>query len=376
MPTDHLYLRGKIYHCWFYDSTGRVVRKSTGCTDRRAAAGVRQRLEREAQAGGVAPAEAVADALAYFLEADALQLSQGSQRAHGFRSLHLGRLLGHLPLSRLHRDDLTAYVKRRAAGELPDYPPAHPRTIKSELETLRRALGIAQKRGRIAYDPRTLMPALSVPRPSKCRWLTVAEYEKLRDALPPRWALWLTIAVYTGARREEIGALLWEDVDLAGGWVRIREHAARSLKTKAADRAIPLAKPLLKALRRAARSSGPVVGRWHRCSRTMHDLCAKLGLAPASPHDCRRTFASWMLQRGVSERVIADLLGHKGTQLVREVYGHLNEQALRAAVATLDGCEKGVKDGSGRGRSKPARGGTAPSSRAEAGRGRGPAATR
>lgn len=371
MPTDHLYLRGKIYHCWFYDAQRNVVRKSTGCTDRRAAAGVRQRLEREAQAGGVAPQETVADALSHFLENDAKQLSAGSERAHGFRSLHLGRLLGRIPLGRLHRDDLTAYVKRRAAGELPDHAPAHPRTIKAELETLRRVLGLAKLRGRLAADPKDLMPALKVPKAGKRRWLTEDEYRDLLGLLRPPWALWLTIAVYTGARREEVGALLWEDVDLQRKSLHVRGD-----KTTRSDRHVPLARPLYEALRAVRKPSGPIVGRWHRCSATMHRLCAKLGIAPASPHDLRRTFASWMLQRGVPERAIADLLGHRGTQLVREVYGHLNEQALRAAVSVLDDCATGVKRKSS-GARKPA----APRDKGAVGardgdRGRGPTAAR
>lgn len=344
MPTDHLYLRGKIYHCWFYGPSGEVIRKTTGCTDRRAAAGVRQRLEREAQSGGVAPAETVTDALDHFLQNDAKQLAAGSERRHGFRALHLGRLLGRIPLCRLHRDDLTAYVKRRAAGELPDHAPAHPRTIKGELETLRRVLGLAKLRGRLAADPRDLMPALKVPKSGKCRWLTEDEYRGLLTLLPAPWALWLTIAVYTGARREEIGALLWEDVDLRRKSVHVRGD-----KTTRSDRHVPLARPLYEALRAAQRPSGLIVGRWHRVNRTLERLCRQADppIPAATAHDLRRTFASWMLQRGVPERAIADLLGHRGTQLVREVYGHLNEQALRAAVATLDDCATGVKRKSG-----------------------------
>src|SRR5438067_1257445 len=35
--TDHLYKRGSVWWCWYYDREGRIIRRSTGATDKKAA---------------------------------------------------------------------------------------------------------------------------------------------------------------------------------------------------------------------------------------------------------------------------------------------------------------------------------------------------
>lgn len=45
MPSDRLYLRNGIYHCWFYDSEGRLVRRTTKKVTREAALLQLRRLE-------------------------------------------------------------------------------------------------------------------------------------------------------------------------------------------------------------------------------------------------------------------------------------------------------------------------------------------
>ena len=54
-----------------------------------------------------------------------------------------------------------------------------------------------------------------------------------------------------------------------------------------------------------------------------------------SPNDLRRTFASWLEQRGEDSLVVARLLGHKSTAMVERVYGHLGDEQYRRAVERL-----------------------------------------
>jgi hypothetical protein len=35
--TEHLYRRGRVWWCWFYEHDGALVRRSTGSTDKKAA---------------------------------------------------------------------------------------------------------------------------------------------------------------------------------------------------------------------------------------------------------------------------------------------------------------------------------------------------
>jgi integrase len=52
-------------------------------------------------------------------------------------------------------------------------------------------------------------------------------------------------------------------------------------------------------------------------------------------HDLRHTFASWLAQRGVSEKAAQDLMGHKTSNMTKR-YTHLSVGALQSAIATLD----------------------------------------
>jgi hypothetical protein len=54
-----------------------------------------------------------------------------------------------------------------------------------------------------------------------------------------------------------------------------------------------------------------------------------------SPNDLRRTYASWLKQRGVDSMVVAKLLGHTSSRMVELVYGHLNDATHQAAVQVL-----------------------------------------
>jgi hypothetical protein len=60
-------------------------------------------------------------------------------------------------------------------------------------------------------------------------------------------------------------------------------------------------------------------------------------------NDLRRTFASWLVQAGVSLYIVSRLLGHKSTRMVEMVYGQLDEATLEAAIGRLPGgCDAGV----------------------------------
>ena len=128
--------------------------------------------------------------------------------------------------------------------------------------------------------------------------------------------------------------ILWEDVDLAGGWVLLR-----GTNTQRARRRVPLAPALLAALAAAKQESGPVVEKWVSVLRDLRAACKRAGIAPVTPNDLRRTFASWLKQAGQDSLVVARMMGHSSTQMIERVYGHLSSKEYKAAVAVLPGME-------------------------------------
>ncbi len=151
-------------------------------------------------------------------------------------------------------------------------------------------------------------------------------------ALAPARRLWVTLALYTGCRLSEIERLAWDDVDQINGRLLVR-----GTKTRGSRRWIALPAPLFDALAAVPDRDrdGSIVGRWGNVRRDLHVACKRAGIEPVSPNDLRRTYASWLKQRGVDSAAVAKLLGHTSTRMVDLVYGHLSDDTLAAAVAVL-----------------------------------------
>jgi integrase len=54
-----------------------------------------------------------------------------------------------------------------------------------------------------------------------------------------------------------------------------------------------------------------------------------------SHNDLRRTFASWLKQKGCDSQLVGHLMGHTGGAMVDKVYGRLDPAQFRNAVNKL-----------------------------------------
>ena len=166
-------------------------------------------------------------------------------------------------------------------------------------------------------------------RNARTRFLTADERARLLEACRasawPRLYLLVLMAITTGARRGELLALTWADVD--------REHAGAHVReTKNGDpRVLPLAPHVLEELARVRKSDD-----------RDEDLvfCSRLRRQPAHFqsawqaalkqaaierfrfHDLRHTCASYLAQGGASLLEIADVMGHRQLSMVKR-YAHL-----------------------------------------------------
>lgn len=62
----------------------------------------------------------------------------------------------------------------------------------------------------------------------------------------------------------------------------------------------------------------------------------RAGIAPCTPHDLRRTCASWLAHAGTPIQEIAKLLRYADIQTTIDVYAHLMPDQLRGTVELLD----------------------------------------
>jgi integrase len=321
---ERLYLRNKIWWCWYYSPTGKRVVESTKCTSKEAARAVLRRKERQEQGVERPSYISVGDVL------DKLEAWIKANRSPDnltFVKSKCARLREGLGATTdaagLSRAELDAYVSKRLDTKVGKRGKRNVGryTVKREIKVLWQALRRAGVK--LEADARPEIDAPYVPRK---KWLTRDEFDELSCELEPdRWR-WVCVAVYTGARKSEVEGLEWSDI-------RDGEVHIRGTKTKKSDRHVPY-HPTLEATL-GKRGKGTIVRPWGKVDRDLKAACRRAEVPEVSPNDLRRTYASWLLQAGVTSSVVAELLGHSTTELVDMTYGKLSKAALREAVARI-----------------------------------------
>jgi integrase len=210
-------------------------------------------------------------------------------------------------------------------------------TIAKELRTMRQALNFGVKDRWLDKAPH-----IEIPRedPPKDRWLTRAEAAKLLDAcIEPHLKVYIMLALHTGARKSAILNLTWDQVDLERGLVVYPPADPHSRKRTAV---LPINDELLETLVWA--KSGAVTERVVEFrGRGVQDIkkgflaaVGRAGVAACTPHDLRRTCATWMTEAGIPTSVVARYLADT-EEMIEKVYGHHSPDYLRAAARSLSG---------------------------------------
>jgi integrase len=173
----------------------------------------------------------------------------------------------------------------------------------------------------------------------RTRYLSGAELTRLSAALvelPDQGAAnAVRLLLLTGARRGELLAAKWTDIDLAAGFWN---KPAASTKTKSLH-SVPLSQPacrLLAKMRATAKSEWlfpALSGDGHRghINAAWETLRTAAALPGARLHDVRHTFATILASSGLSLPVIGKLLGHT-TPVTTARYAHLTDDPLRQAT--------------------------------------------
>ncbi len=245
--------------------------------------------------------------------------------------------------------------------------PLSPATARRVHVVVRRALGQAKRWGWLAVNPavdaspgRVPRSEVSPPDPER-----VGQLLKLADEEEPELGVFLRLAASTGARRGELCALRWCDVDLDDGTLVIEHsivegadgYVEKSTKTHAARR-IAIGESMVRALAEHRSRMGDVArvcglqlvddayvfsyepgggaswrpdGVTHRFTR----LRERAGLGDVRLHDLRHFAATRMLAGGVSVKTVAGRLGHANASMTLNVYSHFLQASDREAADVL-----------------------------------------
>jgi integrase len=276
-------------------------------------------------------APTVADLCARF-ERDYLPRKRPSTQRVYRQQIHTDILpaLGRTKVAAVSHGDVDGFHHRLSARA--------PRHANHTIAVLSRMFSLA-----IRWGWRTDNPVKGVERNQenkRHRYLTGAEISRLSDALAKledkAAANAVRLLLLTGARRGELLAARWADVDLeAGVWTK-----PASTTKQAALHRVPLSAAAVQVLTEMRAQAGddaewifPARGGGHRPHITAAWIKARKAakLSGIRLHDLRHTYASTLASAGLSLPVIGSLLGHS-TPVTTHRYAHLFDDPLRQAT--------------------------------------------
>ena len=274
--------------------------------------------------------------------------------------------LGAVPVAKLTPVDLDRFYRHllEVGGPKGPYTPA---TVKRVHGIVRRALAQGVRWGWLRHNPaldasppRVPLRPMHPPTPEE-----VARLFRLAAASNPMLAVFVLVAASTGARRGELVALRWRDLDLErrtatierglilAGNVLIEqgtkthqsrrvsldeatvaalvEHRERLEKIAAACGVGLAEDPFV--FTEAVDASTP--WRPDSTTRAFRTLCAKAGVEGVRLHDLRHYVATRLLAAGVDVRTVAGRLGHRNPATTLNVYAHFVPETDQQAAEVL-----------------------------------------
>jgi len=255
------------------------------------------------------------------------------------------------------------------------------RTVRYIHTILHEALEQAVKNNLIV---RNVTDATTLPKQEKkeMRVLTVEEQNRFMEVLSAdKMGIIFKLDLATGMRRGELLALTWKNVDLKEGVIRVTRSLSRTTvnfnteskenktaiiiqkpKTKKSERSIPLFGSIVSDLKKhkeAEKEKLKNLG-WddikikqhfkdglvftnelgghiepRNLARKFYKLVKAAGIPKANLHCLRHTFATRLLEMGISPKVVQELLGHSSITLTLDTYSHVLPEFKKAAVDKL-----------------------------------------
>lgn len=300
---------------------------------------------------------------------------------------HIGPRLGKRPIASITRTEIQGFV-----NSLSREPNAlSPKTVEGVYRRLVSMLEAAVHDRRITHSPaiRIKLPKVIKSATDNIVVLDLDDVHRIADAAPP----WMTAFTWTiataGLRPGEAAGLTLERVD----FMRREIHVDRQLttivrdaddtpegetrttavlappKTEASVRIVPVGDSLIAELNRHLNEHPPVEFepgatllfsnrnrqplKRNTLGSTWDTIRRKLDLPPAARgwHSLRHTYASWLIEAGLSVVTVQARLGHASATETLEVYSHLwpdSDDDTRAAIESRIHTTAETEDGRNR----------------------------
>ena len=175
---------------------------------------------------------------------------------------------------------------------------------------------------------------------SRDRFLQPEELKKFFSALDSPYTSidlrdYILISLFTGARRSNVLAMMWTDINMEQAVWRIPPDQSKNEEPMM----VPLVGAALEILKfRDVNKSSVYVfpgrgktGHIIEPKRSWVSLLKRAGLKDVRLHDLRRTMGSYQTITGASTAIVGKTLGHK-SQTATQVYARLNLDPVRASM--------------------------------------------
>ena len=176
----------------------------------------------------------------------------------------------------------------------------------------------------------------------------------------------IVLALDSGARRSEICALRWSDIDLDTRMMSITKSLKvvegvideKTAKTESSIRTIKLSETTIEVIKEYKKwqEAYKLVNkqRWiskddrvftslngdymfpGTCDHILRKIVKKYNLDPICFHELRHTCASLLINSGVDPKTVSKRLGHSDTSITMEIYTHAFEESKNACADRFD----------------------------------------
>jgi integrase len=273
--------------------------------------------------------------------------------------LHIAPALGSVRLEKLTAADVQRLINAKRREGYSAQTVTHCRNV------LRAALNHAMRWGLVPRNVATLVDVPRIERPAIKAMSADDARAILRASQGTPFEAIYALALSTGARRGELLALRWLDLDLEAGRLSIIRSLQRlegrlqltEVKTSKSRRTIPLPQYAIRALRahraRQAQQRLAAGPEWQdgdlvfanriggfvepvSLHRNFRCVLLKAGLPAMKFHNLRHGAATLMLREGTPLKLIQELLGHSSIAVTSGFYVHLDDEFKRQGADALD----------------------------------------
>lgn len=251
---------------------------------------------------------------------------------------HLLPEFADLRLDQITRSAISLMVQKKIVA---GYKPGTVNRILANLKTVL-AKAVEWEIGGLDKNVARQVKALRDP-PHLDRFLSQGEAERLIDAVrksnSPMLRYIIPFLLFTGARKREVLDARWMYVKLDQGmWTIPITKSGKPRHIPLSDQAVAVliaAKTMMQSVMQKPSEwvfPNPMTGKPYTSIFQPWDICRRsVGLADVRIHDLRHSFASALVNRGMTLYDVKEVLGHSNIATTQR-YAHLSSERLREAV--------------------------------------------